>query len=615
MQGRAEGGRVAATRRRLAAALMVPALTAGVLAAFMARATPAGAAVAPDQSATGYWMAAGDGGIFTFGAARFFGSTGALRLVSPVIGMAATRRGDGYWLAAADGGVFSFGNAAFHGSAGGVPLKAPVVGVAATPGGQGYWLVASDGGIFSFGDAGFRGSTGAIRLNRPIVAMAATPSGKGYWLVASDGGIFSFGDASFFGSTGSVKLNQPIVGLAPSASGRGYYLVASDGGVFTFGDATFRGSTGAVHLNKPVVALAPTPTGGGYWLVASDGGIFAFGDAPFFGSTGSLRLARPINGMAVTRVHPGPEVAAFFYPWYASMPVDGVWRHWDQGGHNPPDDVGSDYYPVRGAYSSSDAAVLDGQMQDLVAAGVDTVVTSWWGRGSFEDLKLAGVEQAAAAHGLKVAAHVEPYGGRTVSTIAQDMAYLRATGISDFYVYLAPQYPASDWAPFLASLNGVRVFAHVGPDNQVRSGSSAAFARAAGFTGIYTYDVVAYSPADYATICGTARANQLLCAPSVGPGFSALRATGSSTVRPRNSGQTYDALWNGALQGGPDLVTVTSYNEWHEGTQIEPAQPKCLPSGFCYANYEGDYALSGPAASTAYLQRTRFWADRFRAGS
>src|SRR2546423_1361945 len=86
--------------------------------------------------------------------------------------------------------------------------------------------------------------------------------------------------------------------------------------------------------------MAATPTGGGYWLVASDGGIFAFGDAPFFGSTGNLRLARPINGMAVTRAPPGPAVAAFFYPWYASMPVDGVWGAWDQGGDNPPDGVG-----------------------------------------------------------------------------------------------------------------------------------------------------------------------------------------------------------------------------------------------------------------------------------
>ena len=128
--------------------------------------------------------------------------------------MAATPDGGGYWLVASDGGIFAFGDARFLGSTGAIHLNAPIVGMAATPDGGGYWLVASDGGIFAFGDARFLGSTGALHLNAPIVGMAATPDGGGYWLVASDGGIFSFGDARFLGSTGCVRLNRPIVGMA-----------------------------------------------------------------------------------------------------------------------------------------------------------------------------------------------------------------------------------------------------------------------------------------------------------------------------------------------------------------------------------------------------------------
>jgi len=79
----------------------------------------------------------------------------------------------GYWLVASDGGIFAFGDARFFGSTGAITLNRPIVGSAATPSGNGYWLVASDGGIFAFGDAVFRGSTGAIALNRPIVGMAA----------------------------------------------------------------------------------------------------------------------------------------------------------------------------------------------------------------------------------------------------------------------------------------------------------------------------------------------------------------------------------------------------------------------------------------------------------
>jgi subtilase family serine protease len=215
-------------------------------------------------------------------------------------GSACTKGLPGYWLAASDGGIFSFGHAGFYGSTGALTLNRPIVGMAATPDGGGYWLVASDGGIFSFGDAGFHGSTGALTLNRPIVGMAATPDGGGYWLVASDGGIFSFGDAGFHGSAGGLPLNRPIVGMAATPDGGGYWLVASDGGVFTYGDAGFHGSTGGLALNRPVVGITATPDGAGYWLVASDGGVFTFGDARFFGSTGALTLNRPIVGMATT---------------------------------------------------------------------------------------------------------------------------------------------------------------------------------------------------------------------------------------------------------------------------------------------------------------------------
>ncbi len=232
------------------------------------------------------------------GDGTYFGSMGGSHLNAPVVGMAATPDGQGYWLAASDGGIFSFGDAKFDGSMGGSHLNAPVVGMAATPDGQGYWLVASDGGTFSFGDAAFYGSTGDLILNQPIVGMAATPDGQGYWLVASDGGIFSFGDAKFDGSMGGSHLNAPVVGMASTPDGQGYWLVASDGGTFSFGDAGFYGSMGGTHLNAPIMGMAATSDGQGYWMVASDGGLFSFGDAAFHGSMGGMGLNKPIVGMA-----------------------------------------------------------------------------------------------------------------------------------------------------------------------------------------------------------------------------------------------------------------------------------------------------------------------------
>jgi hypothetical protein len=249
------------------------------------------------RSPVGYWMTASDGGIFNYGNLPFCGSTGAVALARPIVGLAGTTNAGGYWTVASDGGIFAFGNAHFYGSTGGIALARPVVGMARTPDGNGYWLVASDGGIFSYGDAHFYGSTGGIRLAQPIVGMIPTPTGHGYWLVASDGGIFSYGDAHFYGSTGAIRLNRPIVGAAATPGGGGYWLVASDGGIFSFGNAKFHGSTGAIVLARPVVGMSATPDGGGYWTVASDGGIFAFGDAHFYGSAGGHPLNRPVVAM------------------------------------------------------------------------------------------------------------------------------------------------------------------------------------------------------------------------------------------------------------------------------------------------------------------------------
>jgi len=217
-----------------------------------------------------------------------FATSQAVQAVSrrwlPVLGRPVYCPDDGYRLVASDGGVFAV-RSPYFGSTGALKLNRPMVGMASTPGGQGYWLVAADGGVFAFGDARFLGSTGASTLNQPVVGMAATPTGRGYWLVARDGGVFAFGDARFLGSTGALTLNKAVVGMASTPSGLGYWLVARDGGVFAFGDARFLGSTGALALNKAVVGIGATPDGLGYWLVAADAGVFAFGDARFLGSS------------------------------------------------------------------------------------------------------------------------------------------------------------------------------------------------------------------------------------------------------------------------------------------------------------------------------------------
>ncbi len=78
-----------------------------------------------------HWLVASDGGIFAFGDARFFGSTGGMGLVRPIRAMTLSPDGSGYWMVASDGGIFAFGSAPFYGSPAGLGLR-DVVGFTAT---------------------------------------------------------------------------------------------------------------------------------------------------------------------------------------------------------------------------------------------------------------------------------------------------------------------------------------------------------------------------------------------------------------------------------------------------------------------------------------------------
>ncbi len=233
-----------------------------------------------------------------------------------------------------------------------------------------------------------------------------------------------------------------------------------------------------------------------------------------------LRSACPSRAQAATRV------SAFYYPWYATSAHDGGYQHWSQRGHAPPNDIASAFYPARGLYSSADRLVIGAQMDELHVAGVDEVAVSWWGRGSPEDARLPAVLAAAHAAGLAVAAHLEPYPGRTVAGTVDDVRYLHGLGIRTFYVYRALELPSPTGSAANTTLHaeGVTLIAQT---------ALVGAAAAAGFDGVYTYDIVMYGGDKFMRLCAQAHKMHLLCAPSVGPGYDARRGSGDPKVKLR----------------------------------------------------------------------------------
>jgi hypothetical protein len=238
-------------------------------------------------------------------------------------------------------------------------------------------------------------------------------------------------------------------------------------------------------------------------------------------------------------------------------------------------------------------------MHQIAKAGVDTVIVSWWGWGSEEDKRLPGIIYLARKAHLRIAIHIEPYTGRTASSVVADIQHLRQFGITDYYVYGPSSIPVLDWASVRPALLGVRLFAQT---------PLLGFAVSGGFDGVYTYTVSQTTGGSFRLLCNQAHQAGLVCAPSVGPGFDATRATPDTFVRDRLDGATYDLLWRRVIRANADIVTVTSFNEWHEGTQIEPARP----STATYEGYDGAWGKHGHAAEDSYLERTAVWAQTYR---
>lgn len=325
-------------------------------------------------------------------------------------------------------------------------------------------------------------------------------------------------------------------------------------------------------------------------------------------------LVVPVPAPAAALAPLSPRVHLFYYPWYGSPAVNGSYRHWPQGGHTPPDDIGANLYPVRGAYDSGDAATIAAHLAWVRQSGAGVIVYSWWGQGSYEDGLVTRVLDAAAQQGIQVAWHLEPYGGRSAASTVADIQYINNRygahpaffrspdhgGKPAFYIFESLRI--TDWAA-LDQVTGSNIVLAQTTDTT----------KIAHFGGMYTYDAIAgFTAPGWAGAGAFAASHGLIWAPSVGPGYLDDRAVPGNTTPTlaRGNGTAYDTEWNNALGNQATWVSVTSFNEWHEGSVIEPAR-STPPAGFGYQTFVGAYGRTGAAAETAYLDRTAFWVAEF----
>jgi hypothetical protein len=224
--------------------------------------------ITPTTDRGGYWLVAADGGVFSFGDTTFYnslpgegftpvGSHTGKPLVAPVVGMVPSGDDGGYFMVGGDGGVFTFGDARFEGSCpdiGGCSGAAVAVMPDAT--GNGYWLVTTTGHVYNFGDAPALGSPGP--QSTLVTSAVRTPDGLGYYVLFANGTVTTYGDATNLGGpTGAVGGSNPASAIFATSTNKGYWVSSADGVVFPYGDAPNDGGiSGSTHLNGPIIAAS-----------------------------------------------------------------------------------------------------------------------------------------------------------------------------------------------------------------------------------------------------------------------------------------------------------------------------------------------------------------------
>jgi glycoprotein endo-alpha-1,2-mannosidase len=261
-------------------------------------------------------------------------------------------------------------------------------------------------------------------------------------------------------------------------------------------------------------------------------------------------------------------VLAFYYPWYGRLDGPSArWYHWAPNGPL----YASTNTPALGMYDSNDSTVVRQHIRWAKAAGIDGFISSWWGPRSFEERSLGTLLGVAEQENFRVTVIVESGFNADrlradlqglLATHAKRSIWLRKDGKPVLFIYdrLMNRFTPADFTRIFAGLGAFTIADGLDP------------VRAAPFDGVFSYgpvqDAAGYMRDLPAQQAAHEAAGRLLVA-AVVPGYDDHVIRQPPRILPRENGAFYRSMWKAAAVA--DWVTVTSWNEWHEGTEIEPS--------------------------------------------
>lgn len=308
-----------------------------------------------------------------------------------------------------------------------------------------------------------------------------------------------------------------------------------------------------------------------------------------------LLLQYPIAARAAGLDSPAAQnsgdrlVLAFYYTWFD----EATWTY-DKLSDLPAE-----------PYVSRDRGVMGRHIDQARGAGIDAFVVAWYGptgESNQTEPNLAALLDEAAARGFKIAALFEtdsPFLGSTTAATsalqhllnvhANHPAYLRVDGRPVVFFWRPNMYSVDAWATIRNQVDPNRGSFWVGEGVDT--------ALLAVFDGHHLYSNTWNPPSDllttnrkFAARVDAMGADRLWVA-TVMPGYNDVKIrAGVGFAKDREGGAYYERAWQAAIDGSADWVVINSFNEWPEGTYIEPSA----------------------AFGDQYLGLTAAWSSRFK---
>lgn len=296
-------------------------------------------------------------------------------------------------------------------------------------------------------------------------------------------------------------------------------------------------------------------------------------------------------------------VGAYYYGWWRKPGVPG--GHWRSGGNDPGGNPEYTNTPVLGEYDSREEEVINRHIAWAKEAGIDFFAVSWWGPNEATDITLKDYYlNARRSYDIKFCIHYESLGRLGGPPVDLSDPARRQRFLSDFE-YLAetyfndPRYLRIKGRPVVIIYavrdyrNADRAFAELKTKMRAKGFDPFLIADVVWWTeakdlnwtflskyfdaitgyNLYSPDKVADFKREvaskYQEYKKRAMIEGLAFIPSVMPGFDNRK----TSQLPRSS-EFFEDLWHIASRYFDQelpLIMVTSFNEWHEGTEVEPS--------------------------------------------